>query len=104
MKQYPNQIHFYSIDETLVQFGLLVLIPFNTQIIFALIGVFVINLGIHFWNKKNLFKYLQSIPQLLRLNRIATSIHKEALLSRINPDLAQSIKVIHQVRNRMLFF
>ncbi len=80
------------------------LVPFNPQIIFALIGVFVINLGIHFWNKKNLFKYLQSIPQLLRLNRIASSIHKEALLSRINPDLAQSIKVIHQVRNRMLFF
>ncbi len=83
---------------------LLALLPFNFQFIFALIGVFVINLGIHFWNKKNLFKYLQSIPQLLRLNRIATSIHKEALLSRINPDLAQSIKVIHQVRNRMLFF
>lgn len=83
---------------------LLALLPFNFQFIFALIGVFVINLGIHFWNKKNLFKYLQSIPQLLRLNRIATSIHKEALLSRINPDLVQSIKVIHQVRNRMLFF
>lgn len=83
---------------------LLALLPFNFQFIFALIGVFVINLGIHFWNKKNLFKYLQSIPQLLRLNRIATSIHKEVLLSRINPDLAQSIKVIHQVRNRMLFF
>ncbi len=83
---------------------LLALLPFNFQFIFALIGVFVINLGIHFWNKKNLFKYLQSIPQLLRLNRIASSIHKEELLSKINPNLKQSIKVINQVRNRMLFF
>lgn len=83
---------------------LLALVPFNPQIIFALIGVFVINLGIHFWNKKNLFKYLQSIPQLLRLNRIASSIHKEPVLRKINPDLNQSIKIINQVRNRMLFF
>lgn len=83
---------------------LLALIPFNPLIIFPLIGIFVVNLGIHFWNKKNLFKYLQSIPQLLRLNRIATAIHKEKLLSKINPNLKESIKVINQVRNRMLFF
>ena len=83
---------------------LLVLLPFYPQIVIALIVVFVINLGIHFWNKKNLFKYLQSIPQLLRLNHIAASIHKDLQLSKINPDLIQSIKIINQVRNRMLFF
>tara|TARA_R110001592_G_scaffold123331_8_gene331180 strand:- start:4329 stop:5939 length:1611 start_codon:yes stop_codon:yes gene_type:complete len=83
---------------------LLALLPFNPQIIFALIGVFVINLGIHFWNKKNLFKYLQSIPQLLRLNRIASSLHKEGLFKKINPNLNRSIKIINQLRNRMLFF
>ena len=83
---------------------LLALLPFNHQIIFALIGVFVINLGIHFWNKKNLFNYLRSIPQLLRLNRIASSMHKEELLNKINPNLNKSIKIINQVRNRMLFF
>lgn len=83
---------------------LLGLVLFNIQFIFALIAVFVINLGIHLWNKKNLFKYLQSIPQLLRLNRIASFLHKDEMLNKINPDLNQSIKVINQVRNRMLFF
>jgi len=83
---------------------LLALLPLNPQIIYALIGVFVINLGIHLWNKKNLFKYLQSIPQLLRLNRIASSLSKEVLLNKINPDLNKSIQTINKVRNRMLFF
>jgi len=83
---------------------LLALLPFNPKIIFALIGVFVINLGIHFWNKKNLFKYLRSIPQFLRLNRIASSLHKEKLFNKINPNLNKSIKIINKVRNRMLFF
>ena len=83
---------------------LLGLLPFYPQIVIALIVVFVINLGIHFWNKKNLFKYLQSIPQLLRLNRIAASIYKDSQLSKINPDLIQSIKIINGVKNRMLFF
>lgn len=89
---------------SLTSIVLLALLPLSPKIIFALIGVFVINLCIHFWNKKNLFKYLGSIPQLLRLNRIAASLHKEKMLKEINPDLNKSIKVINQVRNRMLFF
>lgn len=89
---------------SLISIVLLALLPLSPKIIFALIGVFVINLCIHFWNKKNLFKYLGSIPLLLRLNRIAFSLHKEKILKKINPDLNKSIKVINQVRNRMLFF
>ena len=83
---------------------LLMLLPFNPQLIFVLLGVFVINLGIHFWNKKNLLMYLGSIPQLLNLNRVAYSLHKEVLLKKIDPELEKSIKIINQVRNRMLFF
>lgn len=89
---------------SLTSIVLLALLPLSPKIIFALIGVFVINLCIHFWNKKNLFKYLGSIPQLLRLNRIASSLHKIELLNKINPNLNKSIKVINKVRNRMLFF
>ena len=83
---------------------LLMLLRFNPQLIFVLLGVFVINLGIHFWNKKNLLMYLGSIPQLLNLNRVAYSLHKEVLLKKVDPKLEKSIKIINQVRNRMLFF
>lgn len=80
------------------------LVYFYPQYILALIGVFVVNLGIHFWNKKNLFKYLSAIPQLLNLNRVAFNLHKKALLKKIDPNLEKPIELLNQVRNRMLFF
>ena len=76
----------------------------NPKMIFVLIGVFIVNLGIHYWNKKNLFQYLGSIPQLLRLKGIAQKLHTDPLLKEIAPNLNDSIKIIGQVRNRMSFF
>ena len=82
----------------------LILGLFNTQFFFVLLGVFIINLGIHYWNKKNLFQYLGSIPQLLRLNSIAYKLHQDNSFQKLNPGLPGSIEVINQVRNRMSFF
>jgi len=82
----------------------LILGLFNAQFFFVLLGVFIINLGIHYWNKKNLFQYLGSIPQLLRLNSIAYKLHLDNSFKRLNPGLRGSIEVINQVRNRMSFF
>lgn len=77
---------------------------FNSQFYFLLLGVFIINLGIHYWNKKNLNQYLGSIPQLLRLNSIAYKLHQDKTFRKLSPDLSGSIAVINQVRNRMSFF
>jgi len=82
----------------------LVMLPFNPQMMFVLLGVFIVNLGIHYWNKKNLYQYLGSIPQLLRLNSLAYRLHKESTFYNINPELTKDIKIINQVRNRMSFF
>lgn len=82
----------------------LILASINSWTLFVLLGVFIINLGIHYWNKKNLYQYLGSIPQLLRLNSLASKLHKDESLKKLNPDLLSSIKIIDQVRNRMTFF
>jgi hypothetical protein len=82
----------------------LIMLPFNPQLIFVLIGVFLVNLGIHYWNKKNLSQYLGPIPQLLQLNKIAITLNKDNTFKDINPDLPNSIKIITQVQNRMSFF
>ncbi len=82
----------------------LIMLPFNPQVIFVLLGVFVINIGIHYWNKKNLYQYLGSIPQLLRLNNVAREIYKNDLFKNINPSLPDSLRIIDKVRNRMSFF
>lgn len=82
----------------------LLLLPFNTSLLFVLTGVFLVNMGIHYWNKKNLYRYLGSIPQLLRLNNVAQKLYKKGTFKEIDPDLPASIKIIDQVKNRMSFF
>jgi hypothetical protein len=82
----------------------LIILPFNPQMFFVFLGVFIVNTGIHYWNKRHLYKYLGSIPQLLRLNNIAYSLHKDQNFKKIDPVLPNSIRIINQVRNRMSFF
>jgi DNA mismatch repair ATPase MutS len=82
----------------------LIMLFFNPKMIFVLLGVFMINLAIHYWNKKNLYHYFGSVPQLLRLNGIARELFKNVTLKEINPSLIKSISVIDKVRNRMSYF
>lgn len=82
----------------------LILFVFYPVLILIFIGVFIVNLVIHYWNKKNLYQYLGSIPELIRLNRIAFQLHNEGTFKELKPDLADSIKIINQVRNKMSFF
>ncbi|WP_321316111.1 MutS-related protein [Labilibaculum sp.] len=80
------------------------LLPFNSQLFFVLIGVFIINICFHLWNKKNLSTYSGSIPQLLSLKRVANNLFQHESLKKISPALNESIKIIDQLRNRMLIF
>jgi DNA mismatch repair ATPase MutS len=82
----------------------LLMLPFNPKMFFVFLGVFVVNIAIHYLNKKNLYAYLGSIPQLLRLNSVAGNLHKDPLLKNIEPQLQSSIHILKKVRNRMSFF
>ena len=82
----------------------LVMMIFNPSLIFIFLGVFVINMGVHYWNKKNLFEYLASLPQLLKLSKVAKELFKNDALKEINPNLQQSTDILDQVRNRMSLF
>lgn len=82
----------------------LIMIPINPQMFFVFLCTFLVNVGIHYWNKRHLYKYLGSIPQLLRLNNIANNLFKEKSFKELDPELPNSIRIINQVRNRMSFF
>ena len=82
----------------------ILLIPVSQQIIFFLFGVFTLNMVIHFWNKRNLYQYLGSIPQLLRLTNVATELNKEERLATQNNELGKSLKAISGIKRRMSFF
>ncbi len=79
----------------------LIMLFFNVKMLLVILGVFVVNIVIHYLNKKNLNQYLGSIPQLLKLNNTARDLHKNKLLQRIDPSLPKSIKIIDKLRNRM---
>ncbi len=82
----------------------LIMLPFNSQMIFVFMGVFIANIIFHYWNKRNLYKYLGAIPQLLRLNTIANRLFKLESFKEIDPDIEESIRVITKIKNRMAFF
>lgn len=82
----------------------IIMLPFNQQLFFVFFGILLVNILIHYWNKKHLYKYLNSIPQLIRLKNIANNLYKDQIFKTINPELHRSIRVINQVRHRMSFF
>lgn len=82
----------------------LVLGFFNPIFFIVLLGVFCVNFVLHYWNKNNLVQYTGSIPQLLKLNNVASHLFTNSLFKKLNPDLQKSIKLIKEVENRMSFF
>lgn len=82
----------------------MILLFFNPAIVFVLFAVILVNLGIHYWNKRNLTPYIASIPQLLKLNSIAKELYKYESLKSIDLSLEESIAILDKVRNRMSFF
>lgn len=82
----------------------LLLLPFTPQFFFVLITVIIVNLGIHYWNKQNLYGYLVSVPQLLRLNSVAKELIKYDVFKTISSEFKESINIIDKVRNRMFLF
>lgn len=82
----------------------LVLGFFNPIFFIVLLGFFCVNFVLHYWNKNNLVQYVGSIPQLLRLNNVASHLFTNSLFKKLNPVLPKSIKLINEVKNRMTFF
>mgnify|MGYP000657510206 CR=1 FL=1 len=89
---------------SLAALGSLILSFFNSIFLMVLLGVFCVNFVIHYWNKNNLAQYVSSIPQLLILHNVASHLYANPLLKRIDPHLSKSIKLVNEVKNRMIFF
>ncbi len=82
----------------------LLLFPMNGNLIFVILLVLITNLGIHYWNKRNLYYNLKSIPQILKLSDAASNLHEDEHFREINPDLSSCTKVMNKLRFRMSFF
>lgn len=89
---------------SLTNFLCLILLPFYPKALLLLLGVLLINYGIHYWNKKNLFLYTNSIPQLIRLSQVAKEIMRHKGLAEDNKRLTDSIRMIDKMSYKMSFF
>lgn len=83
---------------------LIILMPFNGRLILPFLAVVISNMVIHYWNKKNVYRYLSSVPQLLRLRKVAGKLYKEKEFQSINPNIKSAFKSLDTVRRKMSFF
>ncbi|MFB6317455.1 hypothetical protein [Saccharicrinis sp. FJH54] len=82
----------------------LVLLPFSINFLFIVLAVFAVNTIIHYWNKNNLYQYLGSVPQLLKLSAIARELYRFEDLKFISADVPESLNVLQKISKRMSFF
>lgn len=59
----------------------LILTFFIPKMIFLLIGLLLINIVVHYWNKRNIFVYMDSIPQLLILCKTVRELTQSGIPS-----------------------
>lgn len=78
---------------------------FYDFLFFILIGILIINMAIHYWNKKNIFIYVYSIPQLISLLDCSNELVLSGIpLPKWQNNIRESIKSIHKLREQMLAF
>lgn len=89
---------------SLASLSFLILSFFEVRFLLVLLVVVIVNFIIHYWNKNNVIEYVNSLPQLLKLNGVATQLYKQPVLKSLAPNLTTSIKMINEVKRRMSFF
>lgn len=73
------------------------LVFFYPPVLLLLLAVLTLNYGIHYWNKKNLFHYVSSIPQLLILKQVTRELLKQEKLGPPPPGLVQAADALDKV-------
>lgn len=77
---------------------------FIPQASLVLIAALTANFGIHYWNKKNLYRYIGSIPQLLKLQDVALKLSKKKELKVSSTKAANAISELSKLRRQFSIF
>lgn len=82
---------------------LLVLLPFYPKLLLLLLAVLIANYGIHYWNKRNVFSYMASIPPLLRLKEVAKELMKQEKLQEHSKEVTKATRTLDKVSSSLSF-
>ncbi|MCL1932998.1 MAG: DNA mismatch repair protein MutS [Candidatus Azobacteroides sp.] len=77
---------------------------FYAKIFILLFFIYLINMTVYFWNKRNIMMYMDSIPLLLIFCNIAKEINKMEILPKSKPQVFNSIKSILNLKSSIKFF
>jgi DNA mismatch repair ATPase MutS len=89
---------------SVVSFAALVLTILYNKLFTLLLSIYLVNMGIHFWNKKNIMGYMDSIPQLSGFCKIAKKIAQMNILPASEHPVLLSVKSILELKNGIKFF
>jgi hypothetical protein len=82
----------------------LVLTFFVNKVFILFTVCFFVNMAIHFWNKRNIMVYMDSIPQLPLLSKIADELMKWDVSNHSNQTVRAASESIRKLNNRTSFF
>jgi DNA mismatch repair ATPase MutS len=82
----------------------LILSIFYPVFILLFLPVLAINFVFHYWNKKNVVSYSNSIPQLLLLNRIAHKLIRSGVILERAQEVRKSNEAISDLSKAAIFF
>ena len=77
---------------------------FYAKISIFLFFIYLINMAVYFWNKRNIMVYMDSIPQLLIFCSIAKEINKMGIIFGSKSQVLDSIKSILNLKSSIRFF
>jgi hypothetical protein len=76
---------------------------YKNAFILLLVSI-IVNIAVHYWNKKHIFLYTDSIPQLLRLCRTIKDLLKLDPFIQSNAGVFTSLKSIKKLKTKMSVF
>jgi len=106
LNDYISKPKWFWIIRLLSIAGLLTLaLTFIIHKLFILLMLcFIGNMAIHFWNKKNIMVYMDSIPQLPLMCQIADELMKWNVLNKAAQPIRDAIESIRKLNSRIKFF
>ncbi len=82
----------------------LVLLFINPSLTTVFVSLIIMNFGVHYWNKRNLFRYSESLPELIKMIQIARRLSKNNASLPPNSNELQSIQQLEKLQKKMRYF
>lgn len=87
---------------TAISISCLLLAFWHAGFLLAFMGVFIINSGIHFWNKNNVSVHTSSLGEFLKVFETAKQLHSDPKISSHFPEASGLIKDLTPLKRKMI--